>query len=219
VCTLALCLRQMPSYDWEATAGKKYSLLFAQLVQPAGFPRGRIIHYFAYNVCNGSDVTKHLNTTFGTWMAPTRGPFGTRGLYAHFLFEHDTYLAFNQSAGTQIASSAAATDLATLLAAVGLGNAMLVSLNWMAVSDSILSHAILEADRCKLNCHMRLLGYAVESNSTSTRRFYSLFAGIPRTVPTSSMGGRMNQLYLICATRPSILLAPPSSPCLPPTAD
>ena len=54
----------MPVYDWDATTGKRYSLLFAELMRP-DFPRGIVVHYFAYNVRSGTTVTKDLDTTLG----------------------------------------------------------------------------------------------------------------------------------------------------------
>ena len=137
----------MPSYDWDATTGKKYSLLFVELRRP-GFPRGIVVHYFAYNVHNGTAVNRDLDTTLGGWRAPTHGRVGPPGLYAHLLFEHDADLAFNKSAAMRIASYDAATDLTTFMATVGLNNATLVSLNWMAVRGSILSRTSIGADRC-----------------------------------------------------------------------
>ena len=137
----------MPLYDWDATAGKKYSLLFVELMRP-GSPRRIVIHYFAYNVCNGTAVTKDLDTTLGGWRAPTHGRVGSLGLYVHYLFQHEAGLSINLSAAMCIASSDAATDLTTFMATVGLNNATLVSLNWMVVRGSILSRASIGADRC-----------------------------------------------------------------------
>ena len=136
----------MPLYDWDATTGKKYSLLFAELMP--GLPRGIVVHYFAYNVRNGTALTADLDTTLGAWRAPTHGRVGSPGLYVHLLFEHEAGLAGNLSAAMRIASSDAATDLTTFMATVGLDNATLVSLNWMAVRGSILSRASTDADRC-----------------------------------------------------------------------
>ena len=141
------CFPQMPRYDWDATTGKKYSLLFAELMRP-GFPRGIALHYFAYNVRNGTAVTKDLHTTLGGWRAPTHRRVGSPGLYVHLLFQHETRLTFNMSAAMRIAGSEAATDLATFMATVGLDNATLVSMNWMAVRGSILSRTPIGADRC-----------------------------------------------------------------------
>jgi hypothetical protein len=137
----------MPRYDWDATTGKKYSLLFAELMRP-GSPRRIVVHYFAYNVRNGTAVNKDLDTTLGGWRAPTHGRVGPPGLYMHLLFEHEAGLAFNTSAAMRIASSDAATDLRTFMATVGLNNATLVSLNWMVVHGSILSRTSIGADRC-----------------------------------------------------------------------
>ena len=137
----------MPVYDWDATTGKQYSLLFVELMRP-GYPRGIIVHYFAYNVRNGTAVTKDLDTTLGRWRAPTHGRVGSPGWYVHLLFEHETRLAFNMSAAMRIAGSTAATDLATFMATVGLDNATLVSMNWMAVRGSILSRTAIGADWC-----------------------------------------------------------------------
>ena len=139
----------MPWYDWDATTGKKYSLLFAELMRP-GIPGGIVVHYFAYNVRNGAAVTKDLHTTLGGWRAPTHGRVGSPGLYVHLLFEHNTDrdLAFNLSAAMRIASSGAATDLTAFRAMVGLDNATLVSLNWMEVRGSILSRTSVGTDRC-----------------------------------------------------------------------
>ena len=136
----------MPLYDWDATTGKKYSLLFVELMRP-GIPRGIVVHYFAYNVHNGTAVTKDLGTTLGGWRAPMHGRVGSPGLYVHLLFEHNTVLAFNLSVARRIASSDAATDLRTFMATVGLNNATLVSLNWMAVRGSILSRTSIGLDR------------------------------------------------------------------------
>ena len=137
----------MPSYDWDATTGKQYSLLFVNLVRP-GIPRGIVVHYFAYNVRNGAALTKDLGTTLGGWRAPTHGRVGSPGLYVHLLFEHEAGLAVNLSAAMRIAGSDDAPDLTTFMATVGLDNATLVSLNWMAVRGSILSRAFTDADRC-----------------------------------------------------------------------
>jgi hypothetical protein len=142
-----LCFPQMPRYDWDATTGKKYSLLFAELMRP-GSPRRIVVHYFAYNVRNGFAVNKDLDTTLGRWRAPTHGRVGSPGLYVHYLFDHEAGLAFNTSAAMRIASSDAATDLRTFMATVGLNNATLVSLNWMALRGSILSRTPIGADRC-----------------------------------------------------------------------
>jgi hypothetical protein len=137
----------MPSYDWDATTGKQYSLLFVNLVRP-GFPCRIVVHYFAYNVRNSTAVTKDLGTTLGGWRAPTHGRIGPPGLYVHLLFEHEAGLAFNKSAAMRIASYDAATDLTTFMATEGLDNATLVSLNWMVVRGSILSRTSIGADRC-----------------------------------------------------------------------
>ena len=137
----------MPLYDWDAITGKQYSLLFVELMRP-GYPRGIVVHYFAYNVRNGTAVTKDLHTTLGAWRAPTHGRVGSSGLHVHLLFEHEVGLAVNLSAAMRIASSDAATDLTAFMATVGLNNATLVSLNWMAVRGSILSRASTDADRC-----------------------------------------------------------------------
>jgi hypothetical protein len=149
----------MPSYDWVATAGKKYSLLCVGLSHP-WVRRGamiHMIHYFAYNVRNGNAVTKDLNTTLGTWRAPTQGQFGSPGVYAHLLFEHDVDLDFDRSATMGITGSTAATDRAAFMAAVGLHNTTLVSLNWMVVSGAaILTPATGDLDRCELSRRIRL---------------------------------------------------------------
>ncbi len=137
----------MPVYDWDAITGKQYSLLFVELRRP-GFPRGIVVHYFAYNVCNGTALTKDLRTTLGGWRAPTHGWVGPPGLYVHLLFEHEAGLAVNLSAAMRIAGSTAATDLTAFMATVGLSNGTLVSLNWMAVRGSIPS---IDADRCVRN--------------------------------------------------------------------
>ena len=84
----------MPVYDWDAITGKQYSLLFVELRRP-GFPRGIVVHYFAYNVRNGTAVTKDLDTTLGGWRAPTHERVGSPGLYVHLLFEHEAGLAVN----------------------------------------------------------------------------------------------------------------------------
>ena len=137
----------MPLYEWDATTGKKYSLLLVEFMRP-GFPRRIVVHYFAYNVRNGTALTKDLGTTLGGWRAPTHGRVGSSGLNMHLLFEQSIDLAFNMSAAMRIASSDAATDLTTFMATVGLDNATLVSLNWMVVRGSILSRAAIGADRC-----------------------------------------------------------------------
>jgi hypothetical protein len=144
--TLCGVFPQMPLYDWDAVTGKQYSLLFVELMRP-GSPRRIFIHYFAYNVRNGTAVTKDLDTTLGGWRAPTHGRVGSPGLYVHYLFEHEAGLAVNLSAAMHITSSDAATDLTTFMATVGLNNATLVSLNWMAVRGSILSRTSIDADR------------------------------------------------------------------------
>ncbi len=136
----------MPLYDWDATTGKKYSLLLVELMRP-GYPRGIVVHYFAYNVCTGTAVTKDLDTTLGGWRAPTHGRVGSLGLYVHYLFQHEAGLSVNLSAAMRIASSDAATDLTTFMATVGLNNATLVSLNWMVVRGSILSRTSIDTDR------------------------------------------------------------------------
>ena len=138
----------MPLYKWDATTGKQYSLLFVELMRP-GIPRGIIVHYFAYNVRNGTAVTKDLDTTLGGWRAPTHGRVGPLGLYAHLLFEHGADLAFNMSAAMRIAGgSDDVPDLTMFMATVGLDNATLVSLSWMAVRGSILYRTSIGADRC-----------------------------------------------------------------------
>ena len=136
----------MPVYNWDATTGKEYSLLFVELRRP-GPPRRIVVHYFAYNVRNGTSVTNDLDTTLGGWRAPTHRQVGSPGLYVHLLFEHNTALTVNLSAGMRIVSSDATTDLTTLMAMVGLDNATLVSLNWMVVRGSILSRTSIGADR------------------------------------------------------------------------
>jgi hypothetical protein len=137
----------MPSYEWAATVGKKYSLLFVDLMQ-SSVPRGMIIRYFAYNVRNGTAVTKDLDTTFGAWSAPRLGRFGSpSGLSVHLLFEHATDLEFHRRAAFDFAGLAATTDLATFMAAVGLIAAKLVSSSWMAVSDSMIPCAPIGVDR------------------------------------------------------------------------
>ena len=137
----------MPLYDWDATTGKQYSLVFGELMRP-GYPRGIVVHYFAYNVRNGTAVTKDLGTTLGGWRGPTHGRVGSSGLYVHLLFEHEASLAVNLSAAMRIAGCDAAINLTAFMATVGLNNATLVSLNWMAVRGSILSRASTDADRC-----------------------------------------------------------------------
>ena len=79
------------------------------------------------------------------------GRVGSPGLYVHLLFEHEAGLAVNLSAAMRIASSDAATDLTAFMAMVGLDNATLVSLNWMAVRGSILSRTSIGTDRCVRN--------------------------------------------------------------------
>ena len=140
----------MPLYEWDATTGKQYSLLFVELMRP-GFPRRIVVHYFAYNVRNGTAVNKDLDTTLGGWRAPTHGRVGPPGLYVHLLFEREAGLAFNLSAAMRIAGSDAATDLTAFMATVGLDNATLVSLNWMVVRGSVLSRTSIGADRCVCN--------------------------------------------------------------------
>jgi hypothetical protein len=164
ICDRVRCFPQMPLYDWDATTGKQYSLLFVELMRP-GSPRRSVIHYFAYNVCNGTAVTKDLDTTLGGWRAPTHGRVGSLGLYVHYLFQHEAGLAFNLSAAMRIAGSDAATDLATFMATVGLDNATLVSMNWMAVRGSILSRTAIGADRWVfVICHMHFLLSFAECN-------------------------------------------------------
>jgi hypothetical protein len=141
---------QMPLYEWDATTGKKYSLLFVELMRP-GYPLGIVVHYFAHNVRNGAAVTKDLDTTLGGWRAPTHVRVGSPGLYVHLLFEHEAGLAANLSAAMRIAGSTAGTDLTMFMATVGLNNATPVSLNWMAVRGSILSRTSIGADRCVHN--------------------------------------------------------------------
>ena len=136
----------MPRYDWDATTGKMYSLVFAELMRP-GSPRRIVVHYFAYNVRNGTAVNKDLDTTLGGWRATSDGRVGPPGLYVHLLFEHEDGLAVNLSAAMRIAGSDAATDLTAFMAMVGLNNATLVSLNWMVVRGSILSRTSIGADR------------------------------------------------------------------------
>ena len=140
----------MPRYEWDATTGKNYSLLFVELMR-ARIPCRIVVHYFAYNVRNGSAVNKDLHTTLGGWRAPMHGRVGLPGLYVHLLFEHEAGLAFNLSAAMRIAGSDAATDLTAFTATVGLDNATLVSLNWMVVRGSVLSKTSLDADRCVRN--------------------------------------------------------------------
>jgi hypothetical protein len=140
----------MPVYEWDATTGKQYSLMFVELMRP-GLPRGIVVHYFAHNVRNGTAVNRDLDTTLGGWRAPTNGRVGSPGLYVHLLFEHEAYLAFNLSAAMRIAGSDAATDLTTFMTTVGLDNATLVSMNWMAVRGSILSRTSIDANRCARN--------------------------------------------------------------------
>jgi hypothetical protein len=140
----------MPVYEWGATTGKQYSLLFVKLMRP-GFPCRIVVHYFAYNVRNGTAVTKDLDTTLGRWRAPTNERVGSPGLYVHLLFEHEVGLAVNLSTAMRIAGSTAATDLTAFMATVGLDNATLVSLNWMVVRGSILSRTSIGADRCVRN--------------------------------------------------------------------
>ena len=152
---------QMPSYNWLATAGKKYSLLVIDMGRP-GSPYSAFAHYFAYNVCNATEVTKTLNSTLGAWR-----PGNHRQLYVHLLFEHDADLAFDLSGMLQRTGSAVRTDLATFMAVTGLWNATLVSLNWMAVRSSILSSATIEADRCASRCHMRTLKQSVFAGRAS----------------------------------------------------
>ncbi len=129
--------------------GKKYSLLFVDLMQPS-VPRGVIIRYFAYNVCNVTALTKGLDTTLGAWRAPMHVRFGSpSGLCVHLLFEHAADLAFNRSAALEIAGLAGTTDLATFMAAVGLNAAKLVASSWMTVSESILPREPTAVDRCE----------------------------------------------------------------------
>jgi hypothetical protein len=155
------CVLQMPSYEWVAAAGKKYSLLCVELVPPSLLPRGAVIRYFAYNVRNGTDVTVDLDTTLGAWRAPMPGRFGSsRSLCVHLLFEHATDLAFNRSAALEIAGSDTIIDLANFTVAAGLKTAKLVSSNWITVSYPVLLHAPLDLDRSEANlpdlCHLEL---------------------------------------------------------------
>ena len=198
----------MPLYDWDATTGKQYSLLFVELRRP-GLPRGIVVHYFAYNVHNGTAVTKDVHTTLGGWRAPTHGRAGSSGLYVHLLFEHDAGLAVNLSAAMRIASSDAATDLTAFMAMVGLlvSNATLVSLNWMVVRGSILSRASIDADRS-----VRYLPHAPFESPNATWHRYGVAAGTTQAVRTFSTARRRPQVYSTCATCPSIPPAPPSCP-------
>jgi hypothetical protein len=200
----------MPVYDWDATTGKKFSLLFVELVRPE-IPRGIAVHYFAYNVRNGAALTKDLETTLGAWRAPTHGRVGSSGLYVHLLFEHEAGLAANLSAPMRIADSDAATDLTTFTAMVGLDNATLVSLNWMVVRGSILSRTCIGADRFAA-CRSLF----VPTSATGHR--YGVVVGIAQTVRTFSKAGQRPQVCSICATCPSIPPALPSSPRLRPMA-
>jgi hypothetical protein len=161
----------MPSYDWDATTGKQYSLLFVELRRP-GYPRGIVVHYFAYNVRNGTALTKDLDTTLGGWRAPTHWRVGSPGLYVHLLFEHEAGLAFSLSAAMRIAGSNAATDPTAFMAMVGLlvSNATLVSLNWMAVRGSILSRTSIDADRCVRRLPPAFLLFA-ECNRAPIQRY------------------------------------------------
>ena len=147
----ASVLCQMPAYDWKATAGKTYTLLFVDLTQPL---LGRtVFHYLAYNVPSGAAVTKELNTTLGAWRSPGN-PFGTPNKYTNLLFEHDGDLAFNKSAAAEmVGSSAPPFNLTTFRGLLGLDKAKLVSVNWMLVVNSIMSRERLgaaSADRCAL---------------------------------------------------------------------
>ena len=201
---------QMPWYDWDATTGKKYSLLFAELMRP-GIPRGIVVHYFAYNVRNGAAVTNDLGTTLGGWRAPTHGRAGSPGLYVHLLFEHEVGLAVNLSAAMRIASSDAATDLTPFMATVGLDNATLGSLNGMVVRGSILSRISIDADRC-----VRYLPHAPFESPNATWHRYGVAAGTTQTVVTFFTARQRAQVHSICATCPSIPPAPPSCPRLRP---
>jgi hypothetical protein len=204
----------MPVYDWDATTGKQYSLLFVELRRP-GYPCRIVVHYFAYNVRNGTAVNKDLHTTLGGWRAPTHGRVGSPGLYVHLLFEHEAGLAFNLSAAMRISGSDAATDLMAFMATVGLHNATLVSLNWMAVRGSILSRTSIDADRCVRNLpHAPVVCANDECNvapTSATWHRYVVVAGIAQTVRTFSTARQRPQVYSICATCPSIPRAPPSS--------
>jgi hypothetical protein len=203
----------MPLYKWDATTGKQYSLLFVELRRP-GLPRRIVVHYFAYNVRNGTAVTKDLGTTLGGWRAPTHGWVGPPGLYVHLLFEHEAGLAVNLSAAMRIAGSDAATDLTTFMATVGLDNATLVSINWMAVRGSILSRTSIGADRCVRRLPPAFLLFA-QCNRAPIQR-YGVAAGTTQAVRTFSKAGQRPQVHSICATCPSIPPAPPSGPRLRP---
>jgi len=215
----------MPLYDWDATTGKQYSLLFVELMRP-GIPRRIVVHYFAYSVCNGTAVTNDLDTTLGGWRAPTHGRVGSPGVYVHLLFEHEVGLAVNLSAAMRIAGSTAATDLTAFMATVGLDNATLVSLNWMVVRGSILSRTSLGADRCVRNLpHAPVVCANDECNVAPTSSTWHRLgqsdwrrAGIAQTVRTFSSAEQRPQVYSICATCPSTAPAPPSSPRLRPMA-
>jgi hypothetical protein len=204
----------MPLYDWDATTGKKFSLLFVELVRPE-IPRGIAVHYFAYNVRNGAALTKDLETTLGAWRAPTHGRVGSSGLYVHLLFEHEAGLAANLSAPMRIADSDAATDLTTFTAMVGLDNATLVSLNWMVVRGSILSRTCIGADRFAA-CLSYFCRVQRSTDMVSLQVQRKLF-GPP---PWQGSGPKRTTTsdYSTCATCPSILLALPSSPRLRPTS-
>jgi hypothetical protein len=173
----------MPVYDWDATTGKKYSLLFVELRRP-GYPREIVVHYFAHNVCNGTALNKDLDTTLGRWRAPTPERVGSPGLYVHLLFEHEAGLAVNLSAAMHIAGSDAASNLTALMATVGLNNATLVSLNWMVVRGSILSRTSIGAHRCVRNlphAPFELRGRAQRgTDMTSLQVQRKLFGSSPR---------------------------------------
>jgi hypothetical protein len=198
----------MPVYDWDATTGKKYSLLLVELMRP-GYPRGIVVHYFAYNVHNGTAVNRDLDTTLGGWRAPTHGRVGSPGLYMHLLFEHEAGLAINLSAAMRIAGSDAATVLTAFMATVGLSNATLVSLNWMVVRGSTLSRTSIGADRFAA-CRSLFVP------TSATGHLYGIAAGTTQAVRTFYTAGQRPRVCSICATCPSIPPALPSSPRLRP---
>ena len=202
----------MPRYDWDATSGKTYSLLFAELMRP-GIPGEIVVHYFAYNVRNGTALNTDLDTTLGGWRAPTHVRVGSPGLYVHLLFEHEAGLAANLSAAMRIAGSTAGTDLTMFMATVGLNNATPVSLNWMAVRGSILSRRAIGADRW---VHHFRHAFPLFFLPSATGHRYGIVAGTALTVRTFSTVRQRPHMCSICATCPSTPPAPPSSPRLRP---
>jgi len=131
-----------PSLSWDATPGKFYTLLLADLMSPAFLPSGdaSALHWAVYNI-QGNDLASGQERSKG-FLNPVN-PYSVPNSYVFFLFEHDAMLT--TVAAEQFLASGTAFILKDFITTLGLDASHLVSVNWWRVSSSIVSNIGLAA--------------------------------------------------------------------------